>query len=82
VERCRSDKLKELSHHRKHKKVKEKFVKKVSFYNIQRNYKGAYKNEHVSKGRFRGTDFWVEVKKQPAYPYAVLLQEISKNGVL
>jgi hypothetical protein len=37
---------------------------------------------HISKGRFRGTDFWVEVKKQPAYPYAVLLQEISKNGVL
>jgi len=36
----------------------------------------------ISEGRFCGTDFWVEVKKQPAYPYAVLSQEISKNGVL
>jgi len=36
----------------------------------------------ISDGHFCGTNFWVEVEKQPAYPYAVLSREISKNGVL
>jgi len=36
----------------------------------------------ISKGRFRGTDFWVEVKKWPSCPYAALLREIHKNGGL
>jgi len=49
VEHFGSDKLKELSHHRKHKKVKEIFVKKVSSYNKQKNYKGTYKNELITK---------------------------------
>jgi hypothetical protein len=36
----------------------------------------------ISEGHFCGTDFWVEVKKMPACPYAVLSREMSKNGVL
>jgi hypothetical protein len=32
----------------------------------------------ISEGRFCGTDFWVEVKKWPACPYAVPSQEMSK----
>jgi hypothetical protein len=36
----------------------------------------------ISEGHFCGTDFWVEVKKMPACPYAVLSREMSKIGVL